>query len=110
MYARKCPKCGDKIQTKVIKKAIGLGFIDIPVAQFCLNPACDWYQDFTRIEEPDEIKEDVLQIKVPHIAKELWVFKKPVLSKRHVLLIIGLCIVIIAILFINSMIQFDPDK
>ncbi len=68
-FARNCPKCGGEIQTKSIKKSIGLGFVDIPVAQFCLNPACDWYQDFSEAKKPEEIKENVIQIRLPSIEK-----------------------------------------
>lgn len=64
-FARKCPKCGGSIQTKSLRKSIGLGFINIPVAQFCLNPVCDWYQDFAEARKPEEIKEGVIHIKIP---------------------------------------------
>lgn len=56
-FAEKCPKCGGFLQTKSIRKSIGLGFVEIPTAQFCLNPVCDWYQDFAEIKQPEEIKE-----------------------------------------------------
>jgi len=69
-YAEKCPKCGGKVQTKSLRKSIGLGFINIPVAQFCLNPTCDWYQDFSEARKPEEIKEDILQIKIPRNMKK----------------------------------------
>ncbi len=70
-FAEKCPKCGGEIQTKNLKKFIGLGIVDIPVAQFCLNPVCSWYQDFSEAARPDDIKEDVLQIKIPKTLKKL---------------------------------------
>ena len=56
-FAEKCPKCGGFVQTKSIKKSIGLGVVEIPAAQFCLNPVCDWYQDFAEIKKPADIKE-----------------------------------------------------
>lgn len=56
-FAEKCPKCGGFLQTKSVRKSIGLGFVEIPTAQFCLNPVCDWYQDFAEIKPPEEIKE-----------------------------------------------------
>ncbi len=55
-FAEKCPKCGGFVQTKSIRKSIGLAFVEIPVAQFCLNPVCDWYQDFADIKKPEDIK------------------------------------------------------
>lgn len=56
-FAEKCPKCGGFVQTKSVRKSIGLGFVEIPVAQFCLNPVCDWYQDFAEAKKPEDIKE-----------------------------------------------------
>ena len=56
-FAEKCPKCGGFVQTKSVRKSIGLGFVEIPVAQFCLNPVCDWYQDFAETKKPEDIKE-----------------------------------------------------
>ncbi len=76
-FAERCPKCGGEVQTKSVKKSIGLGFVDIPTAQFCLNPQCDWYQDFSETKKPDEIKEDVLQIKLPSIKDRIPEIKKP---------------------------------
>lgn len=76
-FAERCPKCGGGVQTKSVKKSIGLGFVDIPTAQFCLNPQCDWYQDFSETKKPDEIKEDVLQIKLPSIKDKIPEIKKP---------------------------------
>lgn len=75
-FAEKCPKCGSSVQTKSIKKSIGLGFVHIPVAQFCLNPTCDWYQDFSEARKPEEIKEDVIQIKIPSLKDKIPALKK----------------------------------
>ena len=75
-FVERCPKCGGEVQTKSVKKSIGLGFVDIPTAQFCLNPQCDWYQDFSETKKPDEIKEDVLQIKLPSIKGKIPEIKK----------------------------------
>lgn len=58
-FAEKCPKCGGFLQTKSVRKSIGLGFVEIPTAQFCLNPVCDWYQDFADVKKPEEIREGV---------------------------------------------------
>lgn len=41
----KCPKCGELLITKTIKKELGLGSIDYPVAQEC--PKCHWSKDLT---------------------------------------------------------------
>ncbi len=91
-FAEKCPKCKGEVQTKKIKKSIGLGIVDIPVAQFCLNPVCNWYQDFSEAAKPEEIKEDVLQIKIPYIKNKMSEIKitvselinnKPELRKLH---------------------------
>jgi plastocyanin len=97
MFAKKCPKCGGNVQTKSIRKSIGLGFVNIPVAQFCLNPVCDWYQDFAEAKEPEEIKEG-FQIKVPSIkSPEL---KKPNLSQKHIIALAAVAVIIgIYILF-----------
>jgi hypothetical protein len=98
MFAKKCPKCGGNVQTKSIKKSIGLGFVNIPVAQFCLNPVCDWYQDFAEAREPDEIKEG-FQIKVPSIKSPE--FNKPGFSQKHIIALAAI-IVIIGISILSS--------
>ena len=41
----KCPKCGELLITRTIKKELGLGSIDYPVAQEC--PKCNWSEDLT---------------------------------------------------------------
>jgi plastocyanin len=41
----KCPKCGEALITKTIKKELGEGSIDYPVAQIC--PKCNWNKDLT---------------------------------------------------------------
>jgi hypothetical protein len=93
MFAKKCPKCGGNVQTKSIKKSIGLGFVNIPVAQFCLNPVCDWYQDFAETKEPEEIKEG-FQIKVPSIKSKLPELKKPNLSQKHFIALAAVVVII----------------
>ncbi|MGB8216637.1 MAG: hypothetical protein WCE94_04970 [Candidatus Methanoperedens sp.] len=98
MFAKKCPKCGGNVQTKSIKKSIGLGFVNIPVAQFCLNPVCDWYQDFAEAKEPEEIKTG-FQIKVPSIKTPE--FKKPNLSQKHIIALAAV-VVIIGIYILSS--------
>jgi plastocyanin len=99
MFAKKCPKCGGNVQTKSIKKSIGLGFVNIPVAQFCLNPVCDWYQDFAEAKEPEEIKEG-FQIKVPSIKSKLPILN-PNLSQKHIIALAAV-VVIIGIYILSS--------
>lgn len=41
----KCPKCGEPLITKTIKKELGLGSIDYPIALEC--PKCHWSKDLT---------------------------------------------------------------
>lgn len=41
----KCPKCGETLITRIIKKKIGPGSIDYPIAQTC--PKCNWNKDLT---------------------------------------------------------------
>ncbi|NJD78527.1 MAG: hypothetical protein FIB08_15780 [Candidatus Methanoperedens sp.] len=94
-FAEKCPKCNGNVQTKIIKKSIGLGFVDIPVAQFCLNPACDWYQDFSEQKNPGDIKEDILQVKIPSVKK----------SRKFSIALGGFIFIIAISLIFNSLIQ-----
>lgn len=66
-----CPKCGELLITKTIKKELGLGSIDYPVAQEC--PKCHWSKDLTGAGEivskpvttaPSEIKKEVKPVVV----------------------------------------------
>lgn len=41
----KCPNCGETLITRTIKKKIGLGSIDYPIAQTCSK--CKWSKDLT---------------------------------------------------------------
>jgi len=41
----KCPKCGETLITKIIKKQLGHGSIDYPVSETC--PKCGWNKDLT---------------------------------------------------------------
>lgn len=110
MFAKKCPKCGGNVQTKVIKKTIGLGTVDIPVSQFCLNPSCDWYQDFAEAKKPEDIKENVLQIGLPNIDK-LSEIKKPGITSKHIIALGGVVVVVLIVLIISSIMQAgQPGK
>ncbi len=96
-FANKCPKCGGNVQTKSIKKSIGLGFVNIPVAQFCLNPTCDWYQDFSDAKKPEELRETVLQVKIPVSKDRMAEIKKitPRIIKENMTAVKGAIVVII---------------
>ncbi len=91
-FADKCPKCGGQIQTKNLRKSIGLGTVDIPVSQFCLNPVCDWYQDFSEAARPGDIKEDVLQIKIPKIKNMMQIAD---LIKQNRFVVKGVIVVVV---------------
>ncbi|MDP2767559.1 MAG: hypothetical protein Q8O41_08945 [Candidatus Methanoperedens sp.] len=41
----KCPKCGEPLATKTIKKELAMGSIDYPISQTC--PKCSWSKDLT---------------------------------------------------------------
>lgn len=41
----KCPECDTSLTTRTIKKELGLGSIDYPVARVC--PKCNWNRDLT---------------------------------------------------------------
>ncbi len=105
-FAEKCPKCSGNVQTKIIKKSIGLGFVDIPVAQFCLNPSCDWYQDFSEQKNPGDIREDILQVKIPSI-KKLPEIKK---SRKFSIALGGFVSIIAVFLIFNSLTQSNPQS
>lgn len=100
-YAEKCPKCGGFVQTKSLNKSIGFGSVDIPVAQFCLNPVCDWYQDFAEARRPEDIKEGY-HLKAPSIKGKLPRINTPVLSRNYMIALGG----IVAIVIIYSLISF----
>ncbi len=61
----KCPKCGEPLATKTIKKELASGSIDYPISQTC--PKCNWSKDLTGAGEivsksvtapPSEIKKE----------------------------------------------------
>lgn len=106
-FVEKCPKCNGEVQTKSLKKSIGLGFVKIPVAQFCLNPSCDWYQDFTEAKSPDETDQDVLHIKIP-LGRRMSELKErmPFIIKQNMLVVKGVAVVIIFSILIMLLIYF----
>jgi len=99
-FAEKCPKCGGFVQTKSVRKSIGLGSVEIPVAQFCLNPVCDWYQDFAEARKPEDIKEGY-HLNGPSLAGKLPRLNMPVLSRNH-MIALGGAVAIIIIYFLIS--------
>jgi plastocyanin len=99
-YAEKCPKCGGFVQTKSLNKSIGFGSVDIPVAQFCLNPVCDWYQDFAEARKPEDIKEGY-HLKAPSIKGKLPRMNMPELSRNH-MIALGSIVAIIVLYFLIS--------
>jgi hypothetical protein len=100
-FAEKCPKCGGFVQTKSVRKSIGFGSVEIPVAQFCLNPVCDWYQDFAEARKPGDIKEGY-HLKTPSIKGKLPRINMPVLSRNHMMALGSIVAIIILYLFISS--------
>lgn len=116
-FIEKCPKCKGEVQTKSLKKAIGLGFVRIPVSQFCLNPSCDWFQDFSEAASSGETGQDVLQVKVPIIGYWLPEIKHkfselkentPGIIKQNMFVVKGVIAVIvfsIIVIFLLSLIR-----
>ncbi len=96
-FAKKCPKCGGDVQTKSIKKSIGLGFVNIPVAQFCLNPKCDWYQDFSEAKKPEELEGAALQVKIPVSKQRMAEIRRvtPGVIKENMTVVKGAIVVIV---------------
>jgi plastocyanin len=67
----KCPKCGEPLITKSIKKELGTGSIDYPVAQICSK--CGWSRDLTGageiVSKPLVAKEELKPQSVPKAPK-----------------------------------------
>lgn len=108
MFAKKCPKCGGNVQTKSIKKSIGLGFVNIPVAQFCLNPVCDWYQDFSEAKKPEDINENVVQLKIPVSKDKIAEIKKrtPEIVKKNMMIVKSIIVVVVLSLLLIYLLSF----
>jgi plastocyanin len=63
----KCPKCGNFLITRTIKKELSNGSIECPVSQMC--PKCDWSKDLTGAGEirsvavpADDLKKEELPL------------------------------------------------
>ena len=81
-FVEKCPKCRGEVQTKSLKKSIGLGIVKIPVSQFCLNPSCDWFQDFSEAKNPEDLDKDVLQLNIPYVKNKLPEIKRRIAALK----------------------------
>jgi hypothetical protein len=116
-FVEKCPKCKGEVQTKSLKKSIGLGIVKIPVSQFCLNPSCDWFQDFSEAKNPDDLDKDVLQLKMPVLKNKLPEIRRqiaglkektPGIIKQNMMVVKGAAAVIIfsiLLIFILSLLH-----
>lgn len=116
-FVETCPKCSGKVQTKSLKKAIGLGFVKIPVSQFCLNPSCEWFQDFSEAASSQEPDQDVLQVRIPiigywmpEIRRRFYELKEntPQIIKQNMLVVKGIIAVIvfsIIVIFLLSLLR-----
>lgn len=114
-FVDKCPKCKGEVQTKSLKKSIGLGIVKIPVSQFCLNPSCDWFQDFSEAKNPEDLDKDVLQLKIPYLKNKLPGIKRqmaelkkstPDIIKKNMLVVKGAIAVIIFSILLIFLLSF----
>jgi plastocyanin len=67
----KCPNCGETLITRTIKKKIGSGSIDYPIAQTC--PKCKWSKDLTGAGDivPTPVFQDENETKKPVVKPEV---------------------------------------
>lgn len=114
-FVEKCPKCKGEVQTKSLKKSIGLGTVKIPVSQFCLNPSCDWFQDFSEAKNPEDLDQDVLQLNIPYLKNKLPEIKRlaaelkkktPDIIKQNMLVVRGAAAVIIFSILLILLLSF----
>ncbi len=114
-FVEKCPKCTGEVQTKSLKKSIGLGFVKIPVSQFCLNPSCDWFQDFSEVKNPEDLNQDVLQLNIPYIKNKLPGIKRrtaelkkktPDIIKQNMMVVKGVFYVIVFSILLILLLTF----
>ena len=114
-FVEKCPKCKGEVQTKSLKKSIGLGIVKIPVSQFCLNPSCDWFQDFSETKNSEDLDQDVLQLKIPYIKDKLPEIKRliaelkkktPDIIKQNMIVVKGAAAVIIFSILLILLLSF----
>lgn len=114
-FVEKCPKCKGEVQTKSLKKSIGLGVVKIPVSQFCLNPSCDWFQDFSEVKNPEDLNQDVLQLNIPFIKNKLPGIKRriaelkkktPDIIKQNMMVVKGIFYVIVFSILLMLLLTF----
>ncbi|MBU4223392.1 MAG: hypothetical protein KKA10_17525 [Euryarchaeota archaeon] len=114
-FVEKCPKCKGEVQTKSLKKSIGLGTVKIPVSQFCLNPSCDWFQDFSEAKSPEDLNQDVLQLNIPYIKNKLPGIKRgtaelkkktPSIIKQNMMVVKGIIYVIVFSILLILILRF----
>ena len=114
-FVEKCPKCKGEVQTKSLKKSIGLGIVKIPVSQFCLNPSCDWFQDFSEAKNPEDLDKDVLQLKIPYLKNKLPGMKRqvaelkkktPDIVKQNMIVVRGAVVVIVFSILLILLLSF----
>ncbi len=114
----KCPKCGNFLITKTIKKELGHGSIDYSVSQMC--PKCNWSRDLTGAGDiapkPLELPEEEIKkeaVKTPALPEEeigkemvkpaaasvkIWPKAEPSSSGINTVVIVVLAIFVIAAL------------
>jgi plastocyanin len=73
----KCPNCGETLITRTIKKKIGLGSIDYPIAQTC--PKCKWNKDLTGAGDivPKPVFQDENETKKAEVKPEIKTTASP---------------------------------
>ena len=104
----KCPKCSETLITRTIKKKIGLGSIEYPVAQTC--PKCNWNKDLTGagdvvakpvMQDAGETKKEEKKVQVTSQVKplDLTGTSKPAASPSS---INSLIMIVLAILVVGA--------
>jgi len=73
----KCPNCGETLITRTIKKKIGSGSIDYPIAQTC--PKCKWSKDLTGAGDivPKPVFQDAGETKKAEVKPEIKTSSSP---------------------------------
>jgi len=73
----KCPNCGETLITRTIKKRIGLGSIDYPIAQTC--PKCKWSKDLTGAGDivPKPVFQEAGETKKAEVKPEIKTLASP---------------------------------
>ena len=96
----KCPKCGSTLITRTIKKQMGFGSIDYPVALVC--PKCGWNRDLTGasdiVSKPlaAETVETKKEEKKPPVTPTKTPATPGTSSRTNMLITVALAIVVLA--------------